>query len=1426
MFERIIQGSVKNGLMVLLLVIGIIGGGLWSLSRITIDAVPDITNNQVQVVTISPSLSPQEVEQFITYPVELAMNNLPHVTEIRSVSRYGLSVVTVVFEEDLPMLDARQYVKEQIDVAAEDIPDGMGAPGLMPITTGLGEVYQYTLEVDPEFRDEFDTKELRTIQDWIVKRQLAGIPGVVEISSFGGLLKQYEVSVNPRSLNALGITLADIWESLEANNLNAGGSYIEKGREAWYIRAEGLVRNQDDIRSISVTAKDGTPIRLDAFAEIREGSAPRFGAMTMDGEGEAVGGIVLMLKGENAFAVTQRIEERVEEVQKTLPEGVHIYPYLNRADLVGRTINTVTTNLVEGGLIVILVLILLLGNARAGLIVASVIPLSMLFALICMNVFGVSANLMSLGAIDFGIVVDGAVIIVESVLFHLTRKGLLGRDERRQLVIESSSKIYRSAAFGVLIILVVFLPVLTLEGVEGRMFRPMAQTVSFALLGALILSLTYVPWVSFVFLKSGEHKENFSDRLINKLKAIYAKSLARALNMPKLVIGSSTVILIIAILGFGRLGSVFIPTLEEGDLAMQVSMRTGTNLTEMIQTCSRAERVLMEKFPEVKHVVSKIGTAEIPTDPMPLEAADVMILMHPKDEWTSAESREELVELMEEELEKVSGASFEFTQPIQLRFNELLSGSKADLAVKIYGEDLDSLAAYADEISHLIEDIPGASDVKVEATQGMRFERIIPDRSLLAFHGVTMESAARLIEFAYAGGVAGTVYEGERRFDLVVRLNEESRSNANLSHVYVNSAHGHQIPLSALVNVENVEGPSQVSRDKSMRRVAIGVNVRGRDVTSVVEDIQAVLQSNIDLPPGYRVEYGGDYENLKRASSRLLVAVPVALVLILILLFATFQSFKYALLIFTAVPLSAIGGVAALYLRGMPFSISAGIGFIALFGVAVLNGIVMVSHLNDMRMEGKYSLRDLIIRGGTDRLRPVIMTAAVAALGFLPMALSTSAGAEVQKPLATVVIGGLVSATLLTLIVLPVLYQWFHRKQKVKISAATMLVLGLLISGSTMGQTPLSMSEAVEMGVQNHPRWAQAEGAIGMAEAERSAAIDLAPTEFSLQYGQINASDQDYNFSVQQDIGSILSHLRRGQSSAALLRLREAEFHVEQKKLELLIQQAYIDWAWAYSQWETYSEQRELIEGFQERIALRAQVGDSRPSEVIQASARVTEFERKVLEIEIQYLNTKRALYTLLQTDTEYIPAEDFEEAIALDKTPTEMEVDTALLVPLVENVDYSESRVSEAGAEFFPKFNVGYFNQMLEGTPGFQGFQVGMSYPIWFARSSADVQQAQIEADIAQRQSDFETNEYRTAFRYAREVFEIRSLQKIAYIQRQSKNSEDLMNAALSEWENGEIDFYQFFQLYEMSVNMKLQVSDVLRNYNLSLVQLEYLAQ
>ena len=1032
MFEKIISFSVHNRAVVLILLTFLIGGGLYSLRQLPLDAVPDITNNQVQVVTTAPSLAPEEVERFITYPLEMSMGYIPQVIEVRSISKFGLSILTIVFEEEVDMLDARQLVQEQINIAREDIPSGMGVPELMPITTGLGEVYQYTLQVDSPYRSQYSLTELRSIQDWIVNRQFTGTPGLVEVSSFGGYLKQYEVSADPLKLRQYGLSLNDLSDALASANQNSGAGLIQQGENSFYIRTEGMLTNEREIGEVVVSHSGSTPVLVRNVAEVRIGHAPRFGAMSMDGQGEVVGGITLMLRGANSSKVIAQVQQRAEKIRRSLPAGVNLVPYLDRSDLVGRTIRTVATNLIEGGLVVIFVLVIFLGNLRSGLLVASIIPLSMLFAFIMMRLFGVSANLMSLGAIDFGIVVDGAVIIVEHILFMIHRKpGILKSREFDAFVARKSGEIYRSAAFGVLIILVVFIPVLSLEGIEGKMFRPMAQTFGFVILGAMLLSLTYVPAMSAIIFRRGwGYDLAFSDRMMKTLKAWYEPVLRGALRLRLLVIGIAVALVVAAVLIFTRMGQEFLPQLEEGDLAVQMTLPTGSGLSESLRFAGKVEKRLLDEFPEVLHVVTKIGAAEIPTDPMSVEQADVMVILKPKSDWVSADNREQLSAMMKESLGVFRGLSFEFTQPIQLRFNELMTGSKADIAIKIFGEDTEELSRLGQRAEALIRDIEGVGDAQTEQTSGLPQLRIKVDRTNLARYGISSDEVQRIIRTAYSGERAGYIFEGERRFDLVVRLRPDSREYPDLSDLFTESASGNLIPLNQLAEISMERGPAQISRDQTQRRINVGVNVRQRDMASVVEDIRKRLDAELALPPGYSIRYGGEFENLQSAKQRLAVAVPVALILILVLLNFAFGSAKLALLIFASVPLSLIGGITALWLRDLPFSISAGIGFITLFGVSVLNGIVLINHFEELRKKGQHS--SPVVAGSLDRLRPVLTTAVTTIVGFLPMALSTSAGAEVQRPLATVVIGGLVSATLLTLLVLPVLYHMFFAGNQTK----------------------------------------------------------------------------------------------------------------------------------------------------------------------------------------------------------------------------------------------------------------------------------------------------------------------------------------------------------------------------------------------------------
>ena len=1033
MLDKIIQFSIRNKFFILLFTLVLIAWGSYSLKNLPLDALPDVTNNQVQIITTAPTLASQEVEQLITYPLEQAVKTVPKVIELRSISRFGLSVVTVVFEDDVDIYWAREQIFQRLKQAEENIPAYAGSPELAPITTGLGEIYQYDVYAKKGYENQFDAVKLRTIQDWIIIPQLQGIKGVAEVSTWGGKLKQYEIAVNPNILNSLGVTITEIFDALEKNNQNTGGAYIEKDQYAYFIRGVGMAKGINDLGNVVVKNRNGSPVLVRDVAEVREGIALRYGASTKDGKGEIVSGLVLMLKGENSSAVVNRIHERMVQINKSLPEGVVAEAFIDRGKLVDNAIGTVTKNLLEGALIVIFVLILFLGNLRAGLIVASVIPLAMLFAVILMNAFGVSGNLMSLGAIDFGIIVDGAVIIVEATMHHLQKlkkKKELSQEEMDIEVYNSASKIRNSAAFGEIIILIVYLPILALIGTEGKMFRPMAMTVGFAVIGAFVLSLTYVPMMSALFLsKKTEHKDNFSDRMMRWFESIYSPFLTRALQFKKAILGISIGLFALAFVIFQNMGGEFIPTIEEGDLAINATIMTGSSLTQMVETTTKYEKLLKAKFPEIKTIVTKIGSGEIPTDPMPIESGDLIIVLKDKKEWKGKyHNWEDLANAMKEEMEIIPGANIEISQPIQMRFNELMTGSRSDIAIKIFGDDLEILDAKAAELISKIKNIEGIGDLKADKVTGLPQITIKYDYNKIALYGLNISDINQIIRSSFAGESAGKIYEESKRFDVVVRMNQNNRADINdVSNLFIPLPSGQQVPLSQVASVEYEQGPVQVTREDGKRRISVGLNVRGRDIKSVVEEIQERLVRDFNLPSGYYVTYGGQFENLIKATNRLMVALPIALGSILILLYLTFNSFKQAALIFTAIPLSAIGGVFALLLRGMPFSISAGIGFIALFGIAVLNGIVLISYFNQLKAEGIEDPLQRVLIGTRTRLRPVLMTAAVASLGFLPMALSTSGGAEVQKPLATVVIGGLVSATLLTLIVLPILYLLLER---------------------------------------------------------------------------------------------------------------------------------------------------------------------------------------------------------------------------------------------------------------------------------------------------------------------------------------------------------------------------------------------------------------
>ena len=1034
MFQKLIDYSIHHKLVVGVLTLALAAWGVWSLANLPFDSTPDITNNQVQVITQAPALGAQEVEQYITTPIEMALANIPRLTERRSISRSGLSVITLVFDDGADIYWARSQVSQMLGEAVADLPQNTTTE-MGPIATGLGEIYHYTVRAKPGYENRYSLADLRTIQDWIVRKQLSGTPGVAEVSGWGGYVKQYEVAVRTDQLNANGLTVAEVYDALQKNNANTGGSYIEENASQYYIRGIGVVRSVDDIANIPVKTVGGTPVRIGDVAVVQPCHATRFGAVTRNGEGEVVAGIAIMLKGENFQQVIRNVKARMAQIQKSLPEGVVIEPFIDRTNLVDRVESTIAHNLIEGGLIVILVLIVFLGNYRAGLVVASVIPLSMLFAFGMMRAFGVDGNLMSLGAIDFGMIVDSAVIIVEAVVTHINGSRdkfptmRLSQQDMDAEVKYSASRIRQSAAFGEIMIMIVYVPLMTLTGIEGKMFRPMALTVFFAILGAFILSLTYVPMASCVFLSKRVHTApTFSDRMMARLQAWYRPVLDWTLARYKNVVTLAVTLFSVSVVAFSFLGGEFIPSLDEGDFAVEMSMAQGTSLSQMVATCTKAEQLLRAKYPEIRQVVSRIGSAEIPTDPMPVERADIMVALKPKAQWTSAATTEQLMEQMEQTLQAIPGLEAEVSQPIQMRNNELLTGIKQDVAIKIFGDDLSVLAQQAARVRRLISGVRGVSGAYVEEVSGLPQIQVAYHHRRMAQYGVSVDDVNRVLETTFAGAVAGAVYEGEKKFDIVLRINDADRNVAALRNLSVPLSGGGFVPLSQIADVAYRPAPAQVSHEDGARRIYVGFNVKGRDVQSTVKDIQQLLDSQLRLPDGYYYSYGGEFQNLQSAVSRLLVVVPVALIVILLLLYATVKSVRESLFVFSAIPLATIGGVWALWLRGMPFSISAGVGFIALFGVAVLNGIVLIGQMNQMARDGVADIHRRIVDSCMLRLRPVLMTALVASMGFLPMALSQGDGAEVQRPLATVVIGGLVTSTLLTLLVLPAIYKMFTRR--------------------------------------------------------------------------------------------------------------------------------------------------------------------------------------------------------------------------------------------------------------------------------------------------------------------------------------------------------------------------------------------------------------
>jgi len=1017
--ERLLTLSLRYRFFTLVTLLLVMSAGIYSLGELPIDAVPDLTPVQVQILTRAPALGPIEVEQFVTFPIETNLSGLPGLKELRSISQYGISVVTAIFEDHLDLYFARQLVNERLSVAIEQIPSEYARPMMGPLTTGLGEVYQFTLS-----GEGYSPMELRTLLEWDVGRRLRSVPGVVEVNIWGGREKQFQVMVDPQRLLAVKLSLQDVYEALERNNALAGGGYIVHEREQFLIRGEAMAHGVTDLEKILVKhASGGIPIYIKDVAVVQEGANLRIGAATRMGEGETVIGMVQMLAGANAQHVVEQVKVRVKEIQASLPAGVVIEPYYDRSIFVSQVIHTVRTNLLEGGLLVIAILFIFLGNFRSGLIVAAAIPISMLIAFTGMLKTGISGNLMSLGAIDFGLLVDGSVVMIDNILRKLGNLKDRSIEARVQGIQEAAKEVLRPITFAIGIIILVYVPILTLTGLEGKMFRPMAFTVIFALAGSLIFAVAAVPTLAFWFAKN--HTNHQETWLLRTLRTIYEPCLRVSIQRPQWAAGAAIVLFLMSLVVGTSLGVVFMPRLDEGDLAIQVWRLPSVSLDESVATALQVERSLL-KFPEVIKVVSRTGSPEVATDPMGIELSDVFAVLKPKEQWVSARTKEELIEKMQHAiLESVHGVGLGFTQPIEMRFNELIAGTRSDVAVKIFGQDLSVLRKHAEHVATVLQGIAGATDVKVEQVSGVPRIRIIVDRDQIARYGITADEVLNYVQTARAGQHVGTIFEGERRFALVVRLiDQSSASPAALRNLLVPTPHGELVPLSRIAQVVVDEGPAQISRENNHRRIVVETNIRGRDLGGFMAEAQKTLQKSVSLPPGYYLEWGGQFEHLEEATQRLAIIVPVTLLLIIGMLSLIFGTLRPAFLIFLNVPLALSGGILALWIRGLPLSISATVGFIALFGIAVLNGVVLVSRIRTLEGQG-LSLEQAVTQGALDRLRPVLMTALVASLGFLPMALATTMGAEVQRPLATVVIGGLVTSTALTLLVIPAVYRYF-----------------------------------------------------------------------------------------------------------------------------------------------------------------------------------------------------------------------------------------------------------------------------------------------------------------------------------------------------------------------------------------------------------------
>lgn len=1438
MLSKIIQFSIKNKLVILLGVFALILGGVYSISKLPIDAVPDITNNQVLIITSVPSAGAPDVERLITVPIEQATRNIPGMIEQRSFSRFGLSLVTLVFEDDIDIYWARQQVSERLVTVKSQMPEGMGIPELGPLTTGLGEIYQYVVRPKKGYEGKYSLTELRTMQDWIVRKQLLGTPGVADVSSFGGAVKQFEVSVNPELLKQYDLSVNDIYTALNDNNQNAGGAYIEHGPNVLFIRTEGMVDSLDQVGSIPVkTLINGIPLLIRDIAEIRFGEATKFGATAYNADGEVAGAVVMMLKGENSKQVIADIKTKIATIQETLPEGVIIEPFLDRTKMVDNAIGTVSKNLLEGALIVIFILILFLGNLRAGLVVASVIPLAMLFAFILMHLFGVSGNLMSLGALDFGLLVDGAVIIVEAVLHQLynsSRKGQhnqLDKTEMNTIVGQVSNKMMGAAAFGQIIILIVYLPILSLTGIEGKMFKPMAQTVSFALIGAFILSITYIPMMSaWVLNRNRLQKETMTDKFMRNLENFYEPLLMKALKIPKQIVGFTIVLFAGAFFLLMTLGGEFIPKLEEGDFAVETRVLSGGSISTTLDATQKASKLLIDRFPEIEKIVTKIGAGEIPTDPMTMDASDLIIILKDKKDWVSANTFDELADTMGKVMSQVPGISSGFQYPVQMRFNELMTGSRQDVSCKIFGENLDSLSKYAALMGDIINQVEGAKDLYTETVTGISQVVVHFNRNAITNYGANIKEVNQVIQSAYAGGVAGKVFEGDRRFDLVVRLNNIQKQDwQQIKNLMVTVGNGKQVPLYELAEVKMEEGPYQIQREDAARRIVVGFNVRGKDVKTVVTEVQAKVKKSIQFPPGYYVVYGGQFENLEHAVSRLQIAVPVALLLILVMLFFAFNNLKHCLLIFSAIPFSAIGGVLALWLRGMPFSISAGVGFIALFGVAVLNGIVLLTEMNKLAMEPNRTIVDIITTATKTRLRPILITAAVASLGFIPMALSSGAGAEVQKPLATVVIGGLLSATLLTLFVLPIFYQLFEKK---RVGQTTIAILFCIIgwNATALQAQQLTvkkpLAKVVEQVMLVSPTLKTTEAQSAYYQTLSKSSFDPAKLAFRGELGNVNSGLNDSKYAVEQVFDLPKVYQAQKNLNLSISQNYSYQTVLDQKMIQHAVEQLYIQLQFQVAKGILLSQLDSIYAKQLAAVDARFKAGQDNGLEQLNMQNWVSLHKQLMIKNQNEQLGLQKQFVILLQDPSILIPA----ESLKFDPKLLDTVIDAGHPMNLFwkQKLQSAIAETNVAKSKILPQVAVGYTNQSFRMNSNdqnrYSSVNLGLNVPLFRSGLKQKVKASQANETVMMHEKEKAILDLNMQIQKSWSNYQ-ETMDLYHHIQKGLiPNATRMANMANLSFKEGQISYIEWSNAMSQVQQIQMQALESLELFNLNQSTLYYL--